>query len=347
MPGSLDKEGSFALNGLRILLAEDNEVNQQIASELLASVGVKVDVAGNGGEALALLESAPDGTYDAVLMDLQMPGMDGFEATRRLRAGLRFGTMPIIAMTAHALAEERERCLAAGMNDHVTKPIEPEVLFRTLMEWCPQGEKQPEDRVGPGTDAEIATAIDIAGIDSAAGLRRMGGNLSAYRAVLKQFADRQSGSMQHLRALATSGDIKGIAALAHGIKGVAANLGARALSDAAAEVERIAMGGEIGDAALNALEQRLASVIAAIHVGLPEGGGDDAEQSADSAADAKVQLAALETLLNDADGDTPEFLHRNAQILRRTLGAERFARLQRQVNEFEFAAAQATLKGGE
>ena len=123
-------------HGLRVLLVEDNEMNQQVAKELLESAGAVVTVAGHGGIAVKLLREGPSpSAFDIVLMDLQMPEMDGYEATRLLRADPRFHELPILAMTAHALVEERERCLAAGMNDHVTKPIDPDALFAALTRW--------------------------------------------------------------------------------------------------------------------------------------------------------------------------------------------------------------------
>ena len=123
---------STSLGGARILLAEDNEINQQIATELLEGVGAKVTIANNGREAVEMLWSGPSPPFDVVLMDLQMPEMDGYQATAKLRSDARFATLPIIAMTAHATVEERQRCLAAGMNDHIAKPIDPGNLFATV-----------------------------------------------------------------------------------------------------------------------------------------------------------------------------------------------------------------------
>ncbi len=120
------------LRGLRVLLAEDNEINQQIAVELLEGVGATVDVAGDGAEAVRKLADQPTPPYDVVLMDLQMPEMDGYQATNKIRSDLRLASLPIIAMTAHATIEERQKCLAAGMNGHVSKPIDPSSLFDTL-----------------------------------------------------------------------------------------------------------------------------------------------------------------------------------------------------------------------
>ncbi len=121
------------LRGARILLTEDNEINQQIAIELLEGVGATVDVANNGREAVDILfQGSSPPPYDVVLMDLQMPEMDGYQATTRIRGDSRFAQLPIIAMTAHATVEERNRCLAAGMNDHISKPIHPNMLFDTV-----------------------------------------------------------------------------------------------------------------------------------------------------------------------------------------------------------------------
>jgi CheY-like chemotaxis protein len=122
---------SDRLLGLRALLAEDHEINRQIAVELLEGVGASVTIAHNGREAVEKLTAAPDG-FDLVLMDLQMPEMDSYQATARIRSEPRFANLPIVTMTAHAAIEERQCCLAAGMNDHVSKPIDPTALFETV-----------------------------------------------------------------------------------------------------------------------------------------------------------------------------------------------------------------------
>ena len=131
--GAAKAKQATRLRGARILLAEDNEINQQIASNLLEGVGATVKVANNGREAVETLSNGPQPPpFDVVLMDLQMPEMDGYQATAKIRADARFAELPIIAMTAHATMEERQRCLAAGMNDHISKPIDPGLLFETV-----------------------------------------------------------------------------------------------------------------------------------------------------------------------------------------------------------------------
>jgi signal transduction histidine kinase/CheY-like chemotaxis protein len=134
-------EQAGRLDGAKVLLVEDNEINQQIATELMETFGIKVTIAGNGKEALDLMQSAPEPLpWDLVFMDLQMPIMDGHQATLALRRQERFINLPIIAMTAHASAAEGARCLAEGMNEHLTKPIDPQALYQCLLRWCKPGQ---------------------------------------------------------------------------------------------------------------------------------------------------------------------------------------------------------------
>ena len=145
-------EKGVRLEGLSVLLLEDNEINQQVAVELIEGVGGKVTVASDGREGVELLEAAPDPVpYDVVLMDIQMPEMDGYQATARLRSQARFAKLPIVAMTAHATIEERQRCVAAGMNDHVAKPIDPAALYDALRHYCTTDARGGASRdEGPG-----------------------------------------------------------------------------------------------------------------------------------------------------------------------------------------------------
>ena len=173
--------------GIRVLLVEDNEMNQQVATELLQSAGAIVTVANHGGEAVKILtegDQAPP--FDVVFMDLQMPEMDGFTATKLLRRDPRLQKFPIIAMTAHALVEERQRCLDAGMNDHVSKPIDPDNLFATLLRWAkPQPKQAVEPQATPvKTAADEVVLPEIAGINLADGLKRVAGNRRLYRDLL-------------------------------------------------------------------------------------------------------------------------------------------------------------------
>ena len=233
-----DRQNNAAVDGLRVLLAEDNPVNQQIAVELLKKGGVEVDVAENGRVALDNLRSHAQ--YDLVLMDLQMPEMDGYAAIAEIRADPRFHSLPVIAMTAHAMAEERERCLAAGMNDHISKPINPQMLFETLMRWDSRRHspasaslKQEEKP----TAQETGSAVNE-WIDTQSALHRVAGNTKLYHKLLRQFADGERDSPARIDALLAAGDRSTAEHTTHNIKGVAANLGAQALAEAASRLEK-------------------------------------------------------------------------------------------------------------
>jgi two-component system, sensor histidine kinase and response regulator len=228
---------TYDLKGLRVLLAEDNAINQQIAVELLEGVGVHVDVANNGREVVeTLLASAGSLPYDAVLMDLQMPEMDGYQATARIRAEPRLADLPIVAMTAHAMAEERDRCLAAGMRAHITKPIDPELLYRTLMEFYRPGRVAVSAKTGNHflpPDAPFA----VPGLDVGDGLRRVAGNVRLYRSLLGQFVEQHAKAADEISASIEQQDFPLAERLLHTLKGVAGNLGARTTNSMAAELE--------------------------------------------------------------------------------------------------------------
>ena len=170
--GSREKKQEHDANGIRILLVEDNEMNQQVATELLESAGAVVTVANHGGEAVKLLtEGDRIADFDIVLMDIQMPVMDGMTATRLLRKDSRLQKLPILAMTAHALVEERQRCLDAGMNDHISKPIDPDDLFATVLRWAtPVAKVGDEPRKIPAEPIDETALPPIAGVDIADGL---------------------------------------------------------------------------------------------------------------------------------------------------------------------------------
>ena len=238
--GALSRQASpdenYGLVGMRVLLAEDNAINQQIAVELLASQGVSVDIAENGREAVGKFLAEPARTYDVVLLDLQMPVMDGLEAAREIRKVSQ--TVPLIAFTARARAEERDLSLEAGMNGHLTKPIDPQLLFTTLRQW----KKNSYTAVAPVAARLSSAAADwqygsIAGIDQEDGLWRTGRNPALYLRLLLQFAENYADATEQLRAAWLHNDSDLTKRLAHSMKGVAGNLGAAALRNAAAALE--------------------------------------------------------------------------------------------------------------
>ena len=230
------------LRGTRILLVEDNELNQQVAQEFLCKAGLVVTLANHGLEALKLVQTEH---FDAVLMDLHMPIMDGFEATRRIRA-LPMAELPIIAMTAAAMAEDRLASAAAGMNDHIAKPIDPQALAETLLRWVkPQplsGVREPvEQKLGSSTVDESSIADlerALPGVSVRRALIRMNGNLTLFQRLLKSFTERHRETPAKLSELQQAGLLDELYLQAHNLKGEAGNLGMEAVALAAEQLGR-------------------------------------------------------------------------------------------------------------
>jgi two-component system sensor histidine kinase/response regulator len=228
--------GSIA--GARILVAEDNEINQQVAREILECAGFVVEIAENGREAVSKVRANP---YDAVLMDIQMPELDGLQATSELRRDGRFSDLPIIAMTAHAMAGDREESLRAGMNDHVTKPIDPDDLFAVLLHWikptnCEIVSSKPseghlrDERTQPEFEA-------LPGIDKEVGLRRVAGNETLYRKLLLDFHRDFASEDDRIRNAIDGNRLADAGRLVHTLKGVSGTIGAMALYGASRTLE--------------------------------------------------------------------------------------------------------------
>ena len=261
------------LLGAKILLAEDNLINQEVATEILSDVGIVVTVANNGQEAVEAIMRQP---WDAVLMDMQMPVMDGYQAAREVRKDPRFLNLPIIAMTAHAMSGDAEKCFEAGMNDYVPKPFEPADLFAVLAKWVKPASQRIEEgsfepEAAAGTDADKATATqasggvgggqatapqapsagfagvresvselpfdDLPGFDIPKGLAHCGGKTKLFLQLLKSFTDHYSDGVQQIRAALDSDDTELAARLAHSIKGVSGTIGAEGLYAAAGHLE--------------------------------------------------------------------------------------------------------------
>ena len=267
--------------GARVLLVEDNPLNQEVAVGLLAEFGVEVDVAGDGREALA---RAALRRYDLVLMDVQMPGMDGLEATRLLRADPTHAGLPIVAMTAHALVQDRQRSLDAGMDDHLTKPIDPQALCAALLRWIRPGPAAPEQVPPPPAEPALAPQTawgerlpECAGLDTGIGLRRMMGRLGFYQRMLRRYADGAPDTAMSIRASLAAGDREGATRLAHSAKGILGQLGAVDLQASAQRLEVDLLAGA-GEPELRGELERFAEgqrrLLQAIDAALPVQTGD-------------------------------------------------------------------------
>ncbi len=262
--GKMDAELQRRHAGARILLAEDNAVNQEVAVELLRQVGLEVDVAGDGAEALEKIAVA---RYDLILMDVQMPIMDGIEATRRIRQMPAGRTIPILAMTANAFGEDRERCLQAGMNDHVAKPVDPDALYAALLHWlAPGAADRPNTVRAPAVEPAVTTGGEVLDLDTARGLASMRGRSAGYLQLLGLFVQNHRDDEQCLRRLLAAGDKAEARHLAHSLKGVAGSIGALRLQRAAAGLEAALA----ADAADTALDEAVAVVTECLAVLLPK-----------------------------------------------------------------------------
>jgi two-component system sensor histidine kinase/response regulator len=336
------------LTGLRVLLVEDNDINQQIAVELLEGVGATVDIANNGREAVDRLFGGPiPPPYDVVLMDLQMPVMDGHQANAKIRSDPRFASLPIYAMTAHATLEERDHCLANGMAGHIAKPIDPALLFDTLGKVSRQSTEAASagtsSQDGSATTAELP-AVD--GLDSADGLRRVGGNHKLYKKLLREFANQQARAVEQIRTALATNDTESATRLAHTLKGVAGNLGAGPVQTAAAAVEKLLRDRVPADTANSALEQ-LAAVLdpflTRLRVALASATTAATSTPAVEPARARAIAAHLKKLFAEFDASAVTFAEENEACLRPAFGADTWEQFLRQTQQFAFADAQALL----
>ena len=230
-------EGFEEIRGARLLLVEDNEINQQVAVETLQQEGFHVEVAEDGREALAKLTR--DARYELVLMDLQMPVMDGYEATKEIRKNADFAGLPIIAMTADAMTGVREQVEAVGMNDYVTKPIDPEKLWAALVKWVTPGERLPavtHEKHAHEQQEKVMVPV-VEGLDTEDGLSRVGGNRKLYRQLLVKFRRDLADSTAEIRKNIEQDDLQTARRIAHTVKGASGNLGAMKLQAKAAELD--------------------------------------------------------------------------------------------------------------
>ncbi len=374
-------EAMSKVAGARLLLVEDNEVNQELALELLAQAGIEVVVANNGVEALAALDNPVP--FDGVLMDCQMPVMDGFTATRRLRESPRFQALPILAMTANAMAGDREKVLAAGMNDHIAKPINVAEMFNTIARWVipsvpATGVTGPGSLVpSPSVSASEPTSLlasgpapvsardpaaeipQLPGIDRRVGLAATMNNARLYAKLLLRFRDTQADFAAHFARARQDADTEAAMRCAHSLKGIAGSLGAKAVQEAAKELEAACRHHQPA----RLIDERLARTLAALELviaGLRQLGANPslataprsgAEASgAESAPIDQARVTALLTrlriLLADSDSEAGDVLDELLDQVQGTPLQTVLARVEAAVADFDFDAALAALPPG-
>ncbi|CAK0742969.1 two-component system, NarL family, sensor histidine kinase EvgS [Gammaproteobacteria bacterium] len=340
---SMARAPSVLIRGARVLLVEDNEINQQVARETLKGMGFTVVIASHGEQALAALES---GSFDVVLMDIHMPVMDGLEATRRIRRDERFHDLPVIAMSASVMARDQAECLDVGMNDHVAKPILPEQLLAVLERWIAPGERvMPTPQIpskAPSGDDNLPEHLPGFDLDKA--IQRVSGNRALLLDLLRQFGEQYATASETLADLLGKGQQEEAARWAHKLKGVAGSLDATEVHRQVAALEQELWAGQppISQAALDqALDIALAAVAR-----LSPPPGEPVPESADTPCDwprAATLIGELRILLDDGEFIPLETILELQKMLPSPALRDDLARLKHQVNDLNYPAARETL----
>jgi two-component system sensor histidine kinase/response regulator len=338
-----EMEALQPIQGASLLVVEDNEINQQVAQELLEQALFRVDIANHGKEAIEMVNK---GQYDCVLMDVQMPVMDGFTATRELRKDKRYKDLPILAMTANATHEDRQHCEEAGMDDHIAKPIIPKVLFDTLLKWVEHKERDvPDAPTDDSAESDSLELPDLAGVDTNTGLARVGGNIRSYLKLLNKFAENQADVISEIRSAFDSSDKELSVRLAHTLKGVGGAIGADALQETAAKLEASLKKepDDLPDALLSAAEQELNRILGLLSdltaANQPE--SDAAGAIPDDMAD---RLKALQAKLEDYDAESEELLDELIAQVKGTDVYDSLVSVRKRVERYDFETAVDELK---
>ncbi|MBF0289875.1 MAG: response regulator [SAR324 cluster bacterium] len=339
------------LRGAKVLLVEDNEINQELALELLTGNGIIPAVAENGQVALNILEKK---TFDGVLMDCQMPVMDGYEASRMIRSQERFKDLPVIAMTANVMVGDREKVMEAGMNDHIGKPINVNEMFSVMAKWITPSEPFVETAETQATNTTEITETTISenvlphlpGIDTAKGLATIQNNHKLYRKLLTKFRDNQRDFEDNFRNAQQGDDPQATTRCVHTLKGVAGNIGAKGIYEVAQELESACNAGM----AVEKIEPLLVKVVSALesvikglevlnHPAFETCVGNEGDSVKIDLTIVKPLIKELTELLEDDDTDAANVLEKLRELLKGSEVEELLSRVEQCVGEYDFEGA--------
>jgi CheY-like chemotaxis protein len=332
-----------------VLLVDDNAINRQVGMEFLIQAGLVVTQASNGKEAVEFVGKIQ---FDAVLMDIHMPVMDGYEATQIIRDIPGQESLPIIAMTANAMVGDKEKCLVAGMNDHVAKPIDPEQLFSTLTQWIAPAEREQTNTVMPAVETTAPVSIntllpeELPGIDMKVAMRGTGGNEKLLKQVLTHFLHDHADDVHKIRQAIKDDDMELAQRITHTLKGVAGTIGAEELRPAT-----IAMDAALRSRASNSywrLLDRMENTLALIIHGLGrlekhQTDSSTAEPAAVDETTLQQLIEQLEKMIKNWNPDAEELGIKLHRMLGATPQQERSNKLLDHLANFDFENAQTTL----
>ncbi|MBF0444844.1 MAG: response regulator, partial [Magnetococcales bacterium] len=340
------------LSGARILLVEDNEINQQVAFELLEQANITVLLASNGKQALDIVSKEQ---LDGVLMDVQMPIMDGLTATREIRKDPHLKNLPILAMTANAMSGDREVCLDSGMQDHISKPIDPANMFSTLARWVKPAKPKAivtKPNAANEDEAKLNLPPEIPGIDTKSGMLRIGGKLDRYMVILSKFLLNQRESAKNIKTAILNSDFLTAKRIAHTLKGVAGTIGAASLQQKAQAIE-IAIGEkadpEYLDVLLNVVSQELAKTCEALEVVLQKKQAEAKKRDEPQETDEIVEIrnAILREIATQVDSFDAEAEDTIAKLRKGYIPQDMVSwvdKLEKQVSQYDFDKAAETIK---